>query len=188
MKRCVLLVLASCADVPDTPSFQQDVAPIFQANCMRCHGYPQIGGAPEFLRLTYASFPGLPPGAAESAMTIRERVVAREMPPRLALTDDQIAIIERWVEQGAQRGEPRQANQAPRASEPEVIGRDVVFDLRDRDGDILGGFLHDGDTLLGEIHQGRNRITLAPGSYDLTIEVDDGGELFTLELGTVTVP
>ena len=35
---------------PANPSFQVDVMPILAANCIRCHGFPSIGGAPHSFR------------------------------------------------------------------------------------------------------------------------------------------
>lgn len=46
----LLLSSACTADAPATPSFQVDVMPILAANCVRCHGYPAIGGSPDVIR------------------------------------------------------------------------------------------------------------------------------------------
>ena len=116
---CVALVVAfgvagvsaaSSAAVPANPTFTKDVAPIFQSKCESCHRPDSI--APMSLR-TFAE-------ARPWARSIRSRVEARQMPPchidktvgiqqfkyDRSLTDDQIAIIVRWVEQGAAQGDP----------------------------------------------------------------------------------
>src|SRR5689334_11347963 len=42
MKQIILLVtMAACeTPVPDAPTYAEDVAPILEANCVRCHGAP----------------------------------------------------------------------------------------------------------------------------------------------------
>ena len=97
--------------MPEKPTFTKDVAPIFQAKCEACHRPGSI--APMSLR-TYAE-------ARPWARSIRARVEARQMPPwhidktvgvqefknDRSLSDDQIATIVRWVDQGAPQGDPQ---------------------------------------------------------------------------------
>lgn len=143
MKRIALsigLASACTADVPETPSYQVDVMPILAANCVRCHGYPAIGGAPAHTRLD--SFEnvrvddGVPRldrcgagtvcGTSAQAALIAARVqpglqpaLTAEvddpgvMPPRFPLDDHQIDVLVRWQEQGAMRGAPRATNHRP---------------------------------------------------------------------------
>ncbi len=94
-----------------TPTFSKDVAPIFQAKCQACHQPNSI--APMSL-ITYQE-------ARPWARSIRERVVARQMPPwhidrsvgvqkfknDMSLTDEQIDTIVRWVDGGAPQGDPK---------------------------------------------------------------------------------
>ena len=96
--------------MPASPTFTKDVAPIFQAKCEACHRPESI--APMSLR-TY-------PEARPWARSIRARVEARQMPPwhidktvgvqefknDRSLSDDQIATILKWVDQGAPQGNP----------------------------------------------------------------------------------
>jgi hypothetical protein len=99
------------AQVPASPTFTKDVAPILQAKCEACHRPESI--APMSLR-TYAE-------ARPWARSIRARVEARQMPPwhidktvgiqsfknDRSLTDDQIGTILKWVDQGARQGDPK---------------------------------------------------------------------------------
>jgi hypothetical protein len=99
------------AQVPASPTFTKDVAPILQAKCEACHRPESI--APMSLR-TYAE-------ARPWARSIRARVEARQMPPwhidktvgiqsfknDRSLTDDQIGTILSWVDQGARQGDPK---------------------------------------------------------------------------------
>jgi hypothetical protein len=98
------------ADTPAKPTFSKDVAPIFQAKCQDCHQPDSI--APMSLMTYQESRPW--------AKSIRDRVSARQMPPwhidksvgvqqfknDMSLTDDQIATIVNWVDQGAVEGNP----------------------------------------------------------------------------------
>ena len=91
-------------------TFTKDVAPILQRSCESCHR-PR-GGAP----MTLISYQDVRPWAR----SIKQRTLAREMPPWFvdknigiqhfkddpSLSDDEIALIGRWVDAGAPRGNP----------------------------------------------------------------------------------
>ena len=91
-------------------TFSKDVAPIFQAKCQECHQPNSI--APMSL-ITYQD-------ARPWARAIKERVVARQMPPwhidqsvgvqhfknDMSLSDAQIDTIVKWVDAGAPQGDP----------------------------------------------------------------------------------
>lgn len=88
-------------------SFANDVVPIFEASCNKCHGVEEIK---EGLDLTTydgvmaGSFNGavVVPGNANESYLVQQ-VIDGEMPKRgLGLTDLQIQIITDWVNQGAQ--------------------------------------------------------------------------------------
>jgi len=121
MKGCLILsatvavsLLASGAAYAAEPSkavtFSKDVAPIFQAKCQSCHEPGSI--APMSLATHKDSRPW--------ARSIKARVLSRQMPPwhidrsvgvqkfknDMSLTDEQIATIVAWVDQGAPEGNP----------------------------------------------------------------------------------
>jgi mono/diheme cytochrome c family protein len=95
---------------PGTVTFAKDVAPIFQRACQNCHRPGSI--APMSL-LTYED-------ARPWARSIRQRVSAGEMPPwgidrnvgiqdfknGLALADNEVDTIVKWVDDGAVLGNP----------------------------------------------------------------------------------
>jgi len=97
---------ATAGQSEDSATFTRDVLPIFQRSCQQCHR-PGTG-APMSL-LTYEE-------TRPWARGIRDRVVARQMPPwhidrsigeyvaDPSLSDDEIATIVAWVEAGAPRG------------------------------------------------------------------------------------
>jgi hypothetical protein len=90
-------------------TFSKDVAPILQEKCQTCHREGQM--APMSL-VTYEQ-------TRPWAKAIKTRVVARQMPPwhldktvgiqqfqnDMSLSDEQIAIIARWVDEGAPQGD-----------------------------------------------------------------------------------
>jgi hypothetical protein len=92
------------------PTFTKDVAPILQRSCVSCHRPGEM--APMSL-MTYED-------ARPWARSIKTRTTSREMPPfhidksigitsfknDPSLTDDEIAMIGRWVDAGAPRGNP----------------------------------------------------------------------------------
>lgn len=111
------------AKVPATLDFERDVRPILSENCFACHGFDankRMAG----LRLDVPDgpFTRLPTGHAavmrrrpdDSALV--RRIAGRTMPPPAAgkrLTDAQIGVLRRWVEQGAPY-EPHWAFVAPK--------------------------------------------------------------------------
>ena len=92
-------------------TFTKDIAPIFQEKCESCH---RNGSMAPMSLVTYEE-------TRPWAKAIKERVVTRNMPPwhidktvgiqhfqnDRSLSDDQIDTIARWVDQGAQRGDPK---------------------------------------------------------------------------------
>ncbi|MFN7977411.1 MAG: cytochrome c [Vicinamibacterales bacterium] len=108
------------ADVPAKPTFSKDIAPIFQAKCQSCHEPGSI--APMSLVTFKDSRPW--------AKSIKSRVETRQMPPwhidrsvgvqkfknDMSLSDDQVATISRWVEQGAPEGNPADFKAKPVAT------------------------------------------------------------------------
>lgn len=98
--------LASQHDESTTQNFHQNVLPILEDNCVRCHGEKQKGG----LRLNSreaalmageSELPAIVPGdpdASELIVQIRDRA----MPPtEEGLSNEKIAILEQWVADGA---------------------------------------------------------------------------------------
>ncbi len=80
----------------NSPSFANEVAPIFTARCATSGCHVDGGSAPFAIN----GFSDVQPRAA----AIRNRVAGRTMPPAsaTALTDSQIATIVAWVDEGAQ--------------------------------------------------------------------------------------
>jgi hypothetical protein len=96
---------------PAAPTFTRDIMPILQQKCQVCHRTGSI--APMQLE-TYEQ-------VKRYATRIKQRVVAREMPPwhidrtvgiqqfknDPSLTDAQIETIVKWIDEGMEEGDPR---------------------------------------------------------------------------------
>lgn len=92
-------------------TFTKDIAPIFQKSCQSCH---HGGTSAPMSLMTYDE-------TRPWARSIKERVARREMPPwhldktvgirkyknDISLSDDQIATVVKWVDNGAPQGNPK---------------------------------------------------------------------------------
>jgi hypothetical protein len=99
------------AEVPKSPTFSKDIAPIFQEKCEACHRPDSI--APMSLK-TYAE-------VRPWVRSIKTRVESRNMPPwqidksvgvqkftnDRSLSDDQYATVLKWIEAGAPQGDAK---------------------------------------------------------------------------------
>ncbi len=91
-------------------TFTRDIAPIFQRSCQSCH---RTGSIAPMSLLTYEE-------VRPWARSIKQRVESREMPPWFidrhvgvqgfkadkSLSDDEVALVSTWVDNGAPRGNP----------------------------------------------------------------------------------
>jgi hypothetical protein len=121
--------------LPEAVTFSEHVAPIFYEHCVTCHRPKDV--APMSL-LTYES-------ARPWAKSIAKAVVDREMPPwdadprygdfsnDTSLDDREVALVMRWVEQGAPEGDRAKLPPEPVLPAPGSwkMGRqpDYVIDL-----------------------------------------------------------
>jgi hypothetical protein len=106
-----LLATGRADSVPANPTFARDVLPIFQKACQDCH---RPGRTAPFSLLDYDS-------ARPWVRSIKEKVASRYMPPwhidrsigeydpDPSLTDTEIATILKWVDNGAPKGDDRDA-------------------------------------------------------------------------------
>ncbi|MFP6615189.1 MAG: alkyl hydroperoxide reductase [Candidatus Hydrogenedentota bacterium] len=113
---CFALVFVLAGSVQaEKVAYTKDVAPILYEKCLRCHRAGEM--APMSLR-NYSE-------ARPWAKAIKEKVVKREMPPWFAdpahgefsnnpsLTEEEIATIVAWVDEGAVRGNPKDMPEYP---------------------------------------------------------------------------
>ena len=134
------LVLSACGrlsrsefNLPDKVTFNEHVAPIIFQNCTPCHR--PNGGAP-FQMLNYTD-------VAKRAKMIRDVTANRYMPPWPAdphyrsfvgerfLTETQIAILEKWLEDGREQGKGTAPN-PPTFSQGSMFGKpDLIVPFSD---------------------------------------------------------
>ncbi len=112
--------------------YYRDVKPILDRNCVRCH---QPGAIRESLPLTTYE------EAAPVAALIAQKVVDREMPPWLAgqdctdyawdesLSEEDIATVVAWVDEGAKAGSPELAVEAPPVAFSKLSREDLVLEM-----------------------------------------------------------
>jgi mono/diheme cytochrome c family protein len=126
-----LLAVPSAAAAADAPAtFTKDVAPILYKSCVECHRPTMF--APMSL-MTYEE-------ARPWARSIKQRVVARAMPPWGAdpahgtfkndprLSEKEIETIASWVDAGAPKGDDKDLPAAPTFAEGWSIGKpDAIF-------------------------------------------------------------
>jgi tetratricopeptide (TPR) repeat protein/mono/diheme cytochrome c family protein len=108
-------VLLPVASASAQVTFNRDIAPILYSHCTQCH---QPGGSAPFSLLTYSD---VRPHATQVGLLTKNRL----MPPWKAesergefigldpLSDAEIDAIQRWVSEGAPRGDPRDLPPAP---------------------------------------------------------------------------
>jgi tetratricopeptide (TPR) repeat protein/mono/diheme cytochrome c family protein len=98
------------------PTYSHDVAPILYHNCVQCH---QPGGSGPMSLVTYNEAKRY---ARQIAFVARKRLMPPWLPDpkvvafagQLRLTDDEIATLARWAEQGAPAGDLSQTPPPPK--------------------------------------------------------------------------
>ena len=102
---------ANSATTPGQVTFTKDIVPILQVKCQTCH---RDGAIAPMSLITYQE-------TRPWAKDIKQRVLKRTMPPWFldkavgiqhyandtSLSDDQIAMIAKWVDEGAPQGDPK---------------------------------------------------------------------------------
>jgi len=156
-------------------------------------------------------------GASSSAVDLAKRMrvdrfnpAAFVMPPDRELADYEVGVLRNWAgnvdgQLRAPRGAGRPDNRAPTLaiSEESRSETAIVFgyELADADDDLvvgtLRGFRMIGDrfAVIGALASGRGTVTIdvtgvAPGSYELQVELDDGADIDGPDgdLDFITVP
>jgi hypothetical protein len=119
-------------NVPDQVNFADHVAPIVFSKCVTCH---RPGEAAPFALLTYQD-------VRKRAKMIRLVTEQRTMPPwhpapghgeflnERCLSDQQIAVIKRWVDTGMAEGDPKNLPKPPEFPEGWALGKpDLVVTM-----------------------------------------------------------
>jgi hypothetical protein len=111
------------AAVPDKVSYYKDVRPVLQLHCQGCHqpakaqgGYVMTDFA-ELLKKTDNGDVGVVPGQPDKSAVIQQITQQNGKPPAMPrgkdpLTPREVAVIKRWIEQGALDDTPASAKLA----------------------------------------------------------------------------
>jgi tetratricopeptide (TPR) repeat protein len=128
---------AQSAERPAAPgtsgvTFNKDIAPILWQHCAACHRAGQLG---PFNLVTYED-------ARPRAREIARAVETHQMPPWKPepghgdyvgvrkLTDEQIALLKRWANEGGRQGDPNDLPQIPTWAEGWQLGRpDLIISM-----------------------------------------------------------
>lgn len=126
---CALIIGAACslnaATSTASPTYNHDIAPILYQNCATCH---RPGEVAPFSLLTYQD-------TAKRAALIATITKAHVMPPWKAepgygdfrdarrLTDEQIAVIQKWASNGAPEGDPAEKPAPPKFTNGWQLGQ-----------------------------------------------------------------
>ncbi|MSO49147.1 MAG: tetratricopeptide repeat protein [Acidobacteria bacterium] len=138
----MVALTAACGNATPAPgavTFNKDIAPIVFPNCASCH---RPGGVAPFSLLTYAE-------AAEHADAIAKATREGHMPPWLPapgqypivgdrrLRPEQVAVIQRWVKEGAPEGHAADRPATPifpdgweQGTPDLILTTDKPFDIR----------------------------------------------------------
>lgn len=115
----------SCGSGTDKPVWSEHIAPIVHRNCAPCHRPGQVG---HFNLLTYEE-------TKLHAHKIRYTVSNRLMPPwpadphytefsgQMVLSDEEIRMVERWVDQGCAPGDLKKVPPVPSYPEGSFLGK-----------------------------------------------------------------
>ena len=143
MRKIVQMALCAClfagiflAQTPDRVDFARDVQPIFQQNCMGCHGpSQQMNGLRLDRRSSVIRTRMVVPQSLEYSF-LYKRISGTEagtqMPPTGVLRPQQIDVIKKWIEQGGDWPDSL-ANEVERPpSDPKAIAMVEMLRTGDR--------------------------------------------------------
>src|SRR5580704_11912175 len=101
---CILVGLVS-AQTPARVDFAKDVLPILRQNCVPCHGPAQQSSGMRLDRKSVViSRRGVVPGSSDNSFLFQRisgNAFCIQMPPTGPLRPEQIDIIKKWIDQGA---------------------------------------------------------------------------------------
>jgi len=104
----LLLTLGPSASAQEKVDFAKEVQPLLRQNCQGCHGSAQQMAGLRLDRRSSALKPGtrrLVPGSSDSSYIYLRASGTNhgpQMPPTGAMSNEQIALLKSWIDQGAQ--------------------------------------------------------------------------------------
>jgi ankyrin repeat protein len=133
---CLFAVAGTIAAQPaGKVDFAKDVQPILRQNCVPCHGAAQQSSGMRLDRKSAViNRRGVVPGSPENSLLlfrISGTEYGLQMPPTGALKPEQIAVIKKWIEQGADW--------------PDALANEVELPPIDPKATAMVDLLHKGD-------------------------------------------
>ncbi len=95
-----------CTAAEPTPSFRNEIAPIVQAHCLRCHSGPHPKGELDLstragmLTGGVSGKPAIQPGNAATSLLAR-LVSEKKMPPKQSMPASEAQLLRLWIDAGA---------------------------------------------------------------------------------------
>lgn len=109
----VAALIAGAVSTASAVDFKTEVLPIFESRCFRCHGNGEAKGSfsvdPEEIKKHIRRSGQISPGNSTRSILV-ERLMAEDSEDRMpkngaALSDDQIDLIKKWIDEGAELGD-----------------------------------------------------------------------------------
>jgi ankyrin repeat protein len=127
------------AQTPGKVDFRTEIRPLFQENCVGCHGPTQQKGGMRLDRRSSAmAIRGgtiIGPGNAQGSILYQKLIGTRygsPMPPTGALSPEKISLIKAWIDQGAEWPDDLAGERAPTVPDPRAAR--IMDALRMGDG------------------------------------------------------
>jgi hypothetical protein len=97
--------VADISGVPDNPTYNRDIYPLFRDHCLLCHSSPPNRGAPSRFRLDVYDSSNSVLGAMDEASSCAGDVKIGKMPPGAKTGDglgpNGMAMLQKWADNGA---------------------------------------------------------------------------------------
>jgi mono/diheme cytochrome c family protein len=97
--------VADIPNVPDNPTYNGNVYPLYADHCLVCHGSPPNRGAPGYFRLDVYDDANGVSGAKTMAGSALRRVNGKTMPPAAQSGDgvgpNGVQMLQKWVDSGS---------------------------------------------------------------------------------------
>ncbi len=127
----IAIVASAAAEEPARPLFERDIAPIFSANCWKCHGMENRKAGLD-LRTPPLVFQGsdkepvIVKGSAASS-PLFQKISSGAMPPGklLKLSKEEVEVVRRWIDSGAEAA--RRYDELSKAEAPDITEKDRQF-------------------------------------------------------------
>ena len=97
--------VADISAVPDNPTYNKDVYPLYRDHCLVCHSSPPDRGAPNNFRLDVYDSTDTVLGAMDTASSAAGDVRVNKMPPAARSGDgvgpNGLQMLQKWADNGA---------------------------------------------------------------------------------------